>query len=379
MRIKTVSSIADRLKGLTVLVRASLNVPIVNGEVANPFRISAAVRTISFLAARGARVVLISHIGDVPTASLRPVGAYLNKSVPLAFVDGVTGDAPRAAVHAMRDGDVLLLENLRRDPGEVANDDGFARRLAALGDVFVNDDFAAAHRMHASVVGLPKYLPTYAGLQFAAEVEGLSRALSPQSPSLAILGGAKFLTKEPLIRALLKSYDQVFVGGALATDFFKAQGLEVGRSVASRSPHIADLLHNSKILLPSDVVVASPLGREVKRPEEVRANDCIYDVGPASVAQLQTRITRARSIVWNGPMGDFEKGYREATEELARLVATAPGFSVVGGGDTIAAIHNLGLNDRFGFLSTAGGAMLDFLAHGTVPGILAINASRSID
>jgi phosphoglycerate kinase len=227
-------------------------------------------------------------------------------------------------------------------------------------------------------VGLPKYLPSYAGEQFIAELKGLSQALDPKSPSLAILGGAKFVTKEPLIRALLKKYDQVFVGGALATDFFKAKGYEVGKSLVSESPGVIDLLSNSKILLPIDVTVEGSSGAEVKAPSEILKNETIYDGGQKSLALLAPLIEKARTVLWNGPLGNFERGYSQMTEELATIVARAAGVSVVGGGDTIASIEKLGLNSKFEFLSTAGGAMLDFLAHGTLPGIEALENARKL-
>lgn len=378
MRVESVESVSDRLAGHTALVRASLNVPVASGRVVHPFRLESALHTISHLSARGVKVVLLSHIGAVPTASLYPVYEYLKHKLRIQYTDDVVGQRALDAARALKDGEVLLVENVRRDPGEVGNDDHFVRRLAALGDVYVNDDFAAAHRTHASIVGLPKYLPSYAGIQFMKELNGLAHALEPKSPSLAIVGGAKFVTKEPLIRRLLTKYDQVFVGGALATDFLKAKGYEVGRSLTSTSPHVADLLTNSKILLPTDVVVENVHGREIKLVQHVLATDTIYDIGPETLHTLQSYIQKARTILWNGPMGNFEKGYSEMTEALARLVASAAGVSVVGGGDTIASIEKLGLNNKFGFLSTAGGAMLDFLANGSLPGIEALEKSKKL-
>ncbi len=378
MRIEGIASVADRLVGHTVLVRASLNVPVTAGRVGNSFRLDAALQTISFLSARGVRVVLLSHIGDASTASLYPVYEHVRHTLPLQFVDDVVGSRAFDAVRGLKNGDVLMLENLRRDSGEVENDDRFTRRLAALGDVYVNDDFAAAHRAHASIVGLPTYLPSYAGLQFIQELVGLAHALEPKSPSLALVGGAKFVTKEPLIRSLLTKYDQVFVGGALATDFLKAKGYEVGRSLSSASPHVADLLTNSKILLPTDVVVENVHGREIKLVSHMLATDTIYDIGPETLHTLQSYIQKARTILWNGPMGNFERGFSDMTENLACAVAAASGYSVVGGGDTIAAIEKLGLNNKFDFVSTAGGAMLDFLAHGSLPGMEALEKSKKL-
>jgi phosphoglycerate kinase len=211
------------------------------------------------------------------------------------------------------------------------------------------------------------------------ELHGLTPALTPTSPSLAIVGGAKFLTKEPLIRALLTKYDQVCVAGALATDFLKAKGYEVGTSLVSDAPHITDLLSNSKILFPPDVVVENVHGREVKLVSEVLPNDAILDMGPHTIALLAPKVAKARIVLWNGPLGNFERGYVEATEALATLLAGAAGVSVVGGGDTIASIEKLGLNKKFEFISTAGGAMLDFLAHGTLPGIEALKNGKGLE
>lgn len=359
------------LKGARVLVRAALNVPIEHGAVADPFRLEKAIPTVEYLIAHGARVILISHISD-KTASLAPVFAYLKKKLPLSFVADVVGDAAKIACAGLMDGQVLMLENLRRDAREEANDEEFARALAALADCYVADDFTVLHRAHAGVVGVTKFITSYAGFQFIAEYEGIAPALTPPSPSLAIVGGAKFVTKEPLIKTLLKKYDRVFMGGALANDFLAAKGYEVGVSVTSRLPGIAELLKNSKITIPDDVVVDGPAGRSVKPVAEVAPAEAIYDVGPASVKKLSAHIEKARFVLWNGPLGYFEGGHREATEEVARLIAVAPGRSVVGGGDTLSAIQDLKLVEKFTFVSTAGGAMLQFIADGTLPGIEAL-------
>lgn len=378
MPVLSIADVKKDLKGVTVLVRSSLNVPLVNGVVANAFRIARAVDTINHLRARGARIVLISHIDGSVGASLLVVAEYLKQFVPLMLVPDVVGDVARKAVRAMHDSDVVMLENVRRDKGEEANDEHFARKLASLGDVFVNDDFATAHRKHASIVTLPKLLPSYAGIQFMAEMEGLSVARSPQSPSLAIIGGAKFITKEPLLKELLKTYDHVFVGGALSSDFFKARGYEVGRSLVSGSVINEALLKNSKLILPSDVTVLGVDGRDVKTPDSVLSSEVIYDIGPLTLAKLAPLILKAKIILWNGPMGNFEQGFREMTEATARLVAESPGITIVGGGDTIAAIQRLNLEKKFTFTSTAGGAMLDYLANGTLPGVEALRMSRTI-
>ena len=361
------------LTGTRVLIRASLNVPIENGKILNDFRLKRAQETIAWCAARGAKVIVISHLGDEPTNSLRPVADLLNNTTPVSFVDDVVGARAEAAVSAMKNGDILILENLRREKGEKENNEEFAQKLARFGDVYVNDDFAAAHRAHASIVSLPKLLPAYAGLLFMKEFEALSNARAPQSPSLCIIGGAKFLTKEPIIQSALITYDKVFVTGALANDFFKALGYETGVSLLSPvALDLKNVLQNSKLILPTDVSVQTSEGREVKKPQQVEKPDNMLDVGPATMNVISPLVAKSRFILWNGPLGNYEKGFTEYTEQLAQLIAASPATSIVGGGDTIASIARLGLENKFTFLSTAGGAMLEFIAKGTLPGIQAL-------
>lgn len=362
---------ATHLKGMRVLVRTALNVPIDNGVVADGFRLEKALATVHYLMQEGARTILISHMSDA-TGSLKPVYEYLKKKIPLSYIHDVTGPAAQQAARTLKDGEVLMLENLRWNKGEEANDEHFARELSSLADLYVNDDFTVAHRRHAGVVGVTKFVPSYAGFQFLVEYMGIRPALNPPSPSFAIIGGAKFVTKEPLIKTLLTKYDRIFVGGALANDFLAAKGYEVGRSVVSRLPEIAELLKNSKLLIPDEVVTDGPAGRATKPASEVAPTEYVYDVGPASVSKLAPLIEKAHFVLWNGPLGYFEAGYTAATEDVARLVAAAKGDSVVGGGDTLSAIQNLKLGDKFTFVSTAGGAMLQFIADGTLPGIQAL-------
>jgi phosphoglycerate kinase len=362
-------------RGLTVMVRAALNVPVENGAVTDGFRLEKAMPTVAYLTGRGARVVLISHMSDT-TGSLKPIYEYLKKKIALSFVSDVVGPAARSAVRAMKDGDILMLENIRWNSGEEANDEQFARELASMADVFVDDDFTVAHRKHAGVVGVPKFLPSYAGIQFAAELEGLSPALNPISPSLAIIGGAKFVTKELLIHTLLAKYDKLFIGGAIVNDFFLMKGYEVGKSLVSRTDHVKPLLDNPKIILPFDVTVLNPNGTEDKKIADVHENDAILDIGPESMEALMPEIQKAKTILWNGPMGNFENGYRRATDDLAKMISKTNSHSIVGGGDTLASIQSLNLMNKFTFVSTAGGAMLDFLANGTLPGIEALKNSK---
>ena len=375
------------LSGIPVLVRAALNVPIENDAVADDYRLRKALPTITFLAEHGAKVVLISHIGEAGTETLKPVADALARLVPrTTFCPQTIGPVAREAVRTLAPGGVLMLENLRRDKGEVGNDPAFAAELAALADVFVEDSFDTCHREHASIVTLPTLLPAYAGLLLEEEVAALSTALGPAHPALAIIGGAKFSTKERVLDTLLAVYDQVFIGGALANDFLKAKGYDIGASLSSDADQgkLAALLANPRLVLPEDVRVVPKDGVKeidarqrirVARPEDVHEGDVILDAGPATEALLAQFVKGAKSVLWNGPLGEYEDGFVDATDALARAVATSGARSTLGGGDTVASIESLGLLPRFSFVSTGGGAMLDFLAYGTLPGITALESS----
>lgn len=271
-----------------------------------------------------------------------------------------------------------MLENVRRYRGEKLNDESFARELASFADVFVQDSFDVCHRPHASVVGVPTFLPSYAGLLVEEEVRELQRALKPKPPSLAIIGGAKFATKEAVLKRLLNTYSHVFVGGALANDFMAEQGIPVGLSLRSSEgkEEIQALLSHERLLLPLDTVVAKAGARQdASYPGSrtgVQQDEAILDDGPQTTAMLARYSARAKTVLWNGPLGNYEKGFTEGTEALARALAASKAHTIVGGGDTVAAIEKLGLNDQFSFISTGGGAMLEFLAEGTLVGIEAL-------
>jgi phosphoglycerate kinase len=369
-----------RFENIPIIVRAALNVPIEDGKVANSFRLRSALQTITFLQKKGARVILIGHIGEKGTETLEPVYQAMKEFIPkLSFCPVTVGPKAREAVRNLVPGDVLMLENLRRDPGETKNSPEFAQKLSELADVFVEDSFDVCHREHASVVGLPALLAPYAGFQVLKEVEELTKALKPKGPSLAIIGGAKFTTKEPVLTALLQKYDRVFVGGALANDFMQASGHSVGKSLVSSDIDelaIRTLLRNPKLMLPLDEVVA-PIGAthdagKVVGLDGVPAAAAIYDDGPRSVQALANLAARAETILWNGPLGLYEKGFTDGTEALARAISASSAYSILGGGDTVAAVEKLRLSHRFSFISTGGGAMLDFLAKGTLPGLRAL-------
>ena len=343
-----------------ILVRAALNVPARDGEVTNDYRLRRAAPTLRYFAERGARVVVIGHIGQKGTETLEPVARALGKFVSgVSFFPETIGVRVRSAVRDLAPGQILILENVRRDKREQGNDRAFAEELAALGDVFVEDCFDASHRLHASIIGVPKLLPSYGGLLLEDEMLELSRALTPKSPSLAVIGGMKFATKEAVLARLLAIYDRVFVGGALANDFLKASGKDVGKSLVSGADEhtLKEMLKNPKLLLPIDSVIEG---------------DAIRDHGPGTSALLADLAAQAKTILWNGPLGEYENGFNGTTDAFARAVAASSAYSVVGGGDTVAAIERLGLLPRYSFVSTGGGAMLAFLARGTLPGIDAL-------
>ncbi len=362
----------EELKGKRVLLRSDFNVPIgTDGKVADRFRIEKGWKTVQYLRDRGAKVVIISHIGRDPEESLEPVARELKKFGPVVFVADIVGAAARGAATAMRDGEILLLENLRRDPRETENDPSFAKELASLGELYVDDAFAATHRAHASIVGVATLLPAYAGLLMRDEVREIDAAREPEHPSFAILGGAKFETKAPLIKLLLEKYDHLFLTGALANDVFKARGLPVGRSLISQERPGDDILLNPRLLAPIDVTAEDTSGRaKVKKPDEVTGDERIVDCGPDTVAMLAPLIAEAKFILWNGPTGIYEQGYVHYTQQIAELAAGSKEKIVIGGGDTIAAIEASGVpKEKLGFLSTGGGAMLEYLLKGTLPGI----------
>lgn len=357
-----------------MLVRSELNVPIMDGKVTDTYRLEKAVPTLQTLSEKGAKVIVIAHLGRDPDDSLKPVFVELQKLLPtMRFVSDLVGKQAQDAVQTLENGDILLLENVRSDAGEKENNPDFAKTLASYADYYVDDAFGATHRSHASVVGVPAHIPGYAGLLVSQEVEGLSKALEPASPSLFILAGAKFETKEALLKIAVERYDQIFVGGALANDFLKAKGYEVGGSlVSSDTGHIESLLEQENVLLPKDVRVKNTKGVFEKHIDQVTAEDTIVDIGPETVTELGRYITSAKDVIWNGPLGIFEDGHIKSTEEVAQLVADSDGHSIVGGGDTVAAIRKLGLENQFTFISTGGGAMLDFLVDGKLPGLDAL-------
>jgi 3-phosphoglycerate kinase len=366
----------EELKGKKVLVRVDFNVEIKNNNVTSEFRLKRTIPTIRDLTLAGAQVILIAHIDDKEGGTLEPVARYLVGEFPkLFFVKDIFSPEARDVVIRMNDGDVVLFENLRKWPGEKANDEEFAKHLASFADVYVDEAFSVAHRPHASIVGVPKLLPSFLGPAFGKEVEHLSKAFNPEKPFLVVLGGAKFETKVPLLDKFLDLADQVFVGGAIMNDFFKAKGYFVGDSLVSDGASkdvIEKMSHSDKLILPVDVVTSYKGEKATKSPTEVGIGERIMDVGEKSVEMLRGAVEKSKFVVWNGPLGKNESGFGGGTEELAKIIAGAEITSIVGGGDVTAVIEKLGVMDKFTFVSAGGGAMLDFLAHETLPGLRAI-------
>ncbi|RKR03627.1 phosphoglycerate kinase [Maricaulis maris] len=393
----TIRRIQDAdVQGKRVLVRVDFNVPMKDGQVSDATRLESALPTIDHLVERGAKVILMAHFGRpkgqrVAEMSLEPVCQPLADlmGVELSFVDDVAGDDAAAAVAGLSDGDVLLLQNTRYEPGEEKNEAGFAKALAALGDIYVNDAFSAAHRAHASTEGVTHHLPSYAGLALQREIDHLVAALeSPKRPVIALVGGAKVSTKIDLLQNLVKKVDTLFVGGGMANTLLHAQGIKIGASLCekdlvdtARAILAAAEESGCKLMLPSDVVLA----KEFKPNPETRLaavtdvadDEMILDCGPATVVALGQAIDKSATLIWNGPLGAFETPpFDTATVEAARHAARAAVegelIAVAGGGDTVAAMNQAGVAGDFTFISTAGGAFLEWMEGKTLPGVAAV-------
>lgn len=363
------------LKDRFVLLRLDLNAPIVEGKIQDDFRLEQSLPTIEYLQKAGAKVLIISHLGKDGKESLEPVADYLRRRVGATFCP----DFPPSCANnlqEMRSGNVMVLENLRRNPGEKENNEEFAEQLAGLADIYINDAFSASHRKHASIVGVPKLLPSYLGFLFAEEIKELSKCFEPKHPFVLILGGKKFDTKLPLLKKFIKTADQIFVIGALAHNFFKLHGWKIGKSLFEETPGLKQFVKNKKIYLPTDVVVDGPSGFAIKAPDAIGKEEIVMDAGPETIEEIAKAVAQAKFILWNGPAGNFEKGFSKGTLGIAQAVADSKGYSVAGGGDTLSAIADLKLGRKINFISTAGGAMLDFLGSGTLPGLEAVRKCK---
>jgi phosphoglycerate kinase len=383
--------------GKTVLVRGDLNVPMDDGRVTDATRLERLAPTLTELADAGGRVVVISHLGrpkgrPVPEYSLGPVADALSQALggrSVAFADACIGDAATAAKKAMRDGDILLLENLRYHPEEEKNDRGFAEDLAAECDIYVDDAFSAAHRAHASTEAVARILPAYAGRLMQAEVEALTKALEkPERPVAALVGGAKISTKLEVLGNLIAKVDTLILGGGMANTFLAAKGVTLGKSLAEHdmADTARDIMAKAEdagctIVLPVDGVIAAAFeagaANQTVDIEDVPEDRMVLDIGPNSVARLIEAIEACHTVLWNGPLGAFEKEPFDAgTDAVAQAVAerTKAGklLSVAGGGDTVAALSQAGVIDDFSYVSTAGGAFLEWLEGKELPGVAAL-------
>ncbi len=373
--MKKISDIKN-LKGKRVLLRLDLNVPIVGGTVRDAHRIERSKKTLEFLSKAGAKTLIIAHI-ESEEKTLMPVYHYLQNIIQVTFAKDL--EEATQKVRVIEDGNFVLMENLRNYEGEKKNDEEFAKELARSADYYINEAFSVSHRAHASISAITKFLPSYAGFLFLDEVSNLSSAFSPSHPFLFILGGAKFETKVPLIKRFLNSAEDIFVGGALSNDFYKENGWEVGKSKLSDDrSEVVNLLGEPKIMLPSDVVAFN--GQSVRNcpANSLKKDEIIYDSGTGTMHELEEKIKKAKFIVWNGPLGEYEKGFDKATLRLAVVLAEATdrgASTIVGGGDTVAALARLHVEDRLTFVSTGGGAMIDYLGNATLPGIDALNDS----
>ena len=397
MTFRTLDDAAD-LSGQTALVRVDFNVPMEDGKVSDDTRLKAALPTIHRLREAGAKVVLLAHFdrpkGErVASMSLRPVVEPLELLLhgPVRFADDCVGDEAKAAVADLDAGGVLLLENVRFHKGEEKNDPAFAAQLAELGDLYVNDAFSAAHRAHASTEGLARLLPAYAGEAMKRELSALDAALgNPQKPVIGIVGGAKVSTKLDLLKNLVAKLDYLAIGGGMANTFLHAQGVDVGGSLCEKdlAETALEIIEEARqkgceLLLPVDVVVAKGVkpGIEsgVRSLDRIAADDLILDAGPETVARLTRAMDLSKTLIWNGPLGVFEvppfdKATVAAAKHAAELAKAGKLVAVAGGGDTVAALNHAGTADDMTFVSTAGGAFLEWMEGKVLPGVEALRA-----
>ena len=397
MGIKDLSQI--EVAGRRVLVRVDYNVPLSQGQVVDDTRIRASLATIKYLMEKGARIILCSHLGRpkgqrVPELSLKPVAVKLSELLgkSVRFAEDCIGEVAERAVEELAHGEILLLENLRFHKGETKNEAAFAEALARLCEVYVNDAFSVSHRAHASVVGIPERVPAAAaGFQLKREVDYLTRALeAPEKPFVAVVGGAKISGKIEVLRNLISKVDKLIIGGAMANTFLAAGGLSLGKSLVEDSEleTAREILLSAdergvKVYLPVDAVVAEDEeGRGVQEVSvsEVPAEAAIYDIGPETVRLFSGALSEAGTIVWNGPLGLFEKPpFAKGTVGIARAIAESSALTLAGGGDTLSAIKKAGVIHAFSYLSTGGGAFLEFLEGKELPGIAVLKMKNGAD
>ena len=397
-KFKTIDQVAVADK--RVIVRVDLNVPMKDGKVTDMTRVERLTPTLKDLAAKGAKIVLLSHFGRPkgvdPSQSLQPLVGPLAQVLgrPVQFASDCVGPTAEAVVAKLKAGDIALLENLRFHAGEEANDGAFAAQLARLGDIYVNDAFSAAHRAHASIAALAGLLPAYAGRLMQAELEALGNALeNPKRPLVAVVGGAKVSTKLELLGNLSRRVNKLVIGGGMANTFLFAQGIEVGKSLCERdlAGTARDIIATAKtngceIVLPVDAAVAREFkanaAHQIVPVDKVPADSMILDIGPATIAALGTLFAGAKTVVWNGPVGAFElvpfdAGTNGVAQVVAKLTQQGKLLSVAGGGDTVAALAHAGVEEQFSYVSTAGGAFLEWLEGKELPGVTALEKAAA--
>ena len=386
MKISTLKTIKN-LKDKTVFLRVDFNVALDKGKVKEDYRIVAGIETINYLLSRGAKLLIATHLGEpkgIPDSqySVKPVALRLKSLLkkPVKFLPETIGPNVVKAVKSLKSGDIIMLENLRFNLGELNNDNQFAKELASLADIYVNDAFAVCHRDQASVSAIKKYLPAYAGLLLEKEIKALNKIIKPKKPLVVIMGGAKISTKAPLISKLYNSANHILLGGALANNFYKYKNLEIGKSLfdADSLVYVKKFFKGkklaSKILIPIDVVVKTRNGSAmVCKSSEVKKSDSILDIGPDTISLYAAIIKKAQTLVWNGPMGKFEEAsFKQGTLSIARLVASrasGKAYGLVGGGETVEALKLTKMTEYVDWVSTAGGAMLTYLGGGKMPGL----------
>jgi len=382
MKLKSIREVKN-LRNKTVLIRVGFDVPIKNGKVIDDFRIKQGLETIIYLITQGAKVIVLNHVGRpkgkvVSGLSSKPVAQKLAKlgGFRVLQANGLVDQKTTDLARKLASKEVLMLENLRFDPREEADSPEFAKKLASLGDLYVNDAFSVSHRAQASVCSITKYLPSYAGLLLEKEIENLSKVLeSKVKPKIALIGGAKLETKVKVIKNLLKKMDHVLAGGAIANNFIKAKGYEIGKSLFDAEYlKTARQLIGQKLIIPVDAVVAQKINikssAKIKPIDKISSNDIILDIGPKTVEKYLFYLKKAKLIIWNGPLGYFEiSQFKKASASIAKSLSQQRSIRIIGGGETVELIDHLGLSKKFTFISTGGGAMLEFLEGRMLPGI----------